>query len=236
MAKDGGSPTIIKDEKHHEKPKGLLDAISELEYFHTQETRGVLLDGGFFTTKDKLVYMELGFRSTFLSGIIMALLTPFMIGVIEKMIPIFGTAEPTLIDKAFMLLLTLSYLIGYGYFLGWAARSFYSEYTHSMVKNLLSGIIGAAVLKIVIIFLAFHFIYIKVLTEANIFKMMAYAAKTFGAEKVAPAYQWLLEFREVFLTSAWFVTITTIIFVAIILGCYLSALNRNKKLKEAGIL
>lgn len=240
MAKDSGgsgsAPIITKDGQQHEKPKGLLDAISELEYFHTQEMRGAMLDGGFFTTKDKLVYMELGFRSTFMSGMVMALLTPLCIGVIEKMIPIFGDADPSAVDKLFMIMLTVSYLIGYGYFLGWAARSFYSEYTHAMVKNLLWGIIGAAALKVAIIFLAFHFLYIKILTDANIFKAMSGMTKHISAEKAAYAYQWIMEFRSVFLTSAWFVAITTTVFVAIILGCYGSALKRNKKLREAGML
>lgn len=229
-----GAPIIQQAPAEH--PKGLLDAISELEYFHTQELRGARFNGGFFTTKDKIVFMELGFRSTFASGLVTALLTPVAIGVLEKMIPVFGSSNPSNFDNFFVILLTLSYLIGYGCFLGWAVRCFYGEYTHLMVKNLLVGIVTAAVFKMVIAFILFHFLYIKVLTQENIVRAMAWITKGIKIEKIAWLYHWLIDFRPVLLTSAWFVVMTTTIFLSVIIGCYISAVRRNRRLREAGLL
>jgi len=229
--RDGGAPIVMK-EHENEKPKGLLDAISELQYFYTQEQNGMDLPGGLFTTKDQVIYFELGFRSTFASGLIMALLTPLSMGVLEKMIPIFGSADPSAFDTFYVLLLTLFYLIGYGFFLGVGVRSFYGEYTHSMVKNLLGGIAAAAALKVFIVFLLFHLIYIKILTQEHILSLVNYMTKYVSIEKLAGPYKWLLEFRPVFLTSAWFVVITTGIWFMVLIGCYISARRRNAKLKD----
>lgn len=229
--RDGGAPIVMK-EQEAEKPKGLLDAISELQYFYTQETNGMDLPGGLFTTKDQVIYMELGFRSTFASGLIMALLTPLSIGVLEKMIPVFGTTNLSPFDTFYVLLLTLFYLIGYGVFLGVGVRSFHSDYTHAMVKNLLMGITAAAALKVVIVFLLFHFIYIKLLTQEKIVGVVSYLTQYISIERLVDPYKWLLEFRPVFVTSAYFVLITTAIWLAVLYGCYFSALRRNAKQKE----
>lgn len=229
-----GAPIIQQTPAEH--PKGLLDAISELEYFHTQELRGAQFDGGFFTTKDKIVITELGFRSILASGLVTALLTPVAIGVLEKMIPVFGSSTPSTFDKCFVILLTLSYLIGYGCFLGRAVRSFYGEYTHLIVKSLLIGIVTAAIFKMMIVFILFHFLYIKVLTQENIVRAMAWITKGIRIEKVAWLYHWLMDFRPVLLTSALFVVMTTTVFLAVIIGCYISALRRNRTLREAGLL
>lgn len=229
--REGGAPVIMSG---HEtgKPKGLLDAISQLQYFYTQECGGMELPPGLFTANDQVDYLELGFRSTFASGLVMALLTPLSVGVLEKMIPIFGSATPSPFDTFYVMLLTLFYLIGYGVFLGIGVRSFLGDYTHQMVKNLLLGITIAAALKAVIVFLLFHFIYIKLLTQARIVSCIAYLSQYVSIEKLAGPYKWMMEFRPVFLTSAWFVLITTGIWLAVLYGCYLSALRRNAKLKE----
>lgn len=230
--RDGGAPVIMK-EKESEKPKGLLDGISELQYLYTQECNGMDLPEGLFTTKDQVVYFELGFRSTFASGISMALLTPLSMGVLEKMIPVFGSTNPSPFDTFYVLLLTLFYLIGYGVFLGVGVRSFRGGYTHAMVKNLMMGIAMAAVLKVVIIFLLFHFIYIKLLTEDHVLTLVSYMTKYFTVEQLAGPYKWLMAFRPVFLTSSWFVVITTGTWLAVLGACYLSARYRNRKLRDA---
>lgn len=227
-----GSAPIVMREHEAEKPKGLLDALSDLQYLYAQEKNGMELPEGLFTTKDQVIFLELGFRSTFFSGLVMALLTPFSMGVLEKMIPVFGTTDLSAFDTFYVLLLTLFYLIGYGIFLGIGVRSFHSDYTHNMVKNLLQGIAIAAALKVVIVFLLFHFIYIKVLTEEHILKAVAYLSKTISMEKLVGPYKWLIEFRNVFVESAWFVVITTAIWMAVLIGCYISALRRNARLKE----
>jgi hypothetical protein len=233
----GNDAPVVVGGITREIPHGLLDFISDLEYKHTQELKGVAesLHESFFTTKDKMLAMELGFRQTFASGLVTALMTPIAIGVVEKMIPVFGSSTPSVMDNIFVFSLTLSYLIGYAYFLGFAATRFYGGYTHAMVRNLLLGIFSAAALKCLIIFVLFNFIYIKVMTEEHIlWALLKFKWVPWLQSHLYTCYKWLLEFRGVLPWSAIFVVASTLVFCAIIIGCYLWALKRNKKLKAAG--
>lgn len=227
----GGDVTTIQTPPE-EKPKGILDALSELEYYYTQELKGAVLDGGFFTTKQRFSFLELGFRSTFVSSVVTALMTPIAIGVVEKMVPVFGSTEPNLFDTVFVFMLTLSYLIGYAFLIGRGSMCFFGEYTHQMVKNLVGGVITAAVLKMGIIFILFHFIYLKLFTPEKITSVMLTLGNTIDINRLEKPYAWLLNFRPVFLTSAYFVVFSTMLFVGIIAGCYFVALRRNKKIKN----
>lgn len=234
----GGSDAIITAPAIHEMPKGLLDFISELEYIHTQEIKGIAasLAEEFFTTKDKLIAAELGFRQTFLSGVVTAMLTPFAIGVVEKMIPVFGSTEPSLFDSFYIFVLTLSYMIGYAFFIGSAATRFYGGYSHAMVKNLLLGVFTSAFLKMVIIFILFNFIYIKVLTEEHILQVLTNMTWIPGLQPyLYPAYKWLVGFRGVFPWSANVVILSTLLYCSVIAGCYIWARRRNKRLRESGM-
>jgi hypothetical protein len=231
----GGAPVMVMG-GNTEKPKGLLDAISDFEYIFTQEVeKGLEMPPGLLTTKERLMFTELGFRSTFASGLVTALLTPITIGVLEKIIPVFGSSTPTAYDNMFVLILTLFYQIMYACFLGHGVRCYYREYSHLMVKSLLSGITMAAVIKAGIAFILFHFIYIVLLTEHNLVKLVAILSKFIGIEKLYGPYKWLLEFRSVFPYSAWFVVLSTLLWLGVIYCCYISAGRRNARFRENGI-
>ena len=154
---------------------------------------------------------------------------------LEKIIPVFGSAAPTAYDNMFVLVLTLFYLIMYACFFGHAVRCFYREYTHQMVKSLMSWILAAALIKVGIVFILFHFIYIMVLTEHNLVKLVALLSKRISIEKLYGPYKWLMEFRSVFPYSAWFVVLTTLLWLGVIYGSYFSAKRRNARFREAGI-
>jgi hypothetical protein len=106
-----------------------------------------------------------------------------------------------------------------------------------MVRNLLGGVVAGSVLKAILAFLAFHFLYIVVLTDAN----LAWAVRGLYRLKVSQAtvlaiYQWVYGFRDVFLISAWFIVGVTIFFIAIPTLAMMLAIRRNRKLIEAGVI
>ena len=98
------------------KPKGLLDAISEIQQYYVVERSGSTIPVDFFTLGGKLAFFEVGFKGGFLCGLISAFLTPIAIGVIEKYIPIFGSYDATLYDKFFAFLIAVSFTVGYAFF------------------------------------------------------------------------------------------------------------------------
>ena len=106
-----------------------------------------------------------------------------------------------------------------------------------MVLNLLGGMIFGAIAKAIIAFIAFHFIYFKLFSD----KMLLWAvAKLYYAKvsqrTVANIYYWLQGFKGVFLTSAYFVVVTTLIFIIIPVIAMFFAWRRNKKLIAAGVV
>ena len=182
MSKDSHStPDIMPVPPSSEiHPRGLLEAISYIDQNFANELGGCMIKSRFLTTKQRLEFMEVGFRSAFASGLVTALLTPVAIGVIEQYIPMFGDPSPTLFDKFSAFLLALGFSLGYAIFMAKASTCFIGEYTRAMVLNLLGGMVFGAVVKAVVAFIAFHFLYFKIFSDSNVLWAVAklYYAKT----------------------------------------------------------
>jgi hypothetical protein len=239
MAKDNSSqpdimPLPAGSEIH---PKGLLEAISYIDQQFANELGGCMINSRFLTTKQRIEFMEVGFRSSFISGVISALLTPVAIGAIERYIPIFGNSNPCFFDQLSALLLALCFSLGYAAFIAKSATSYIGEYTKSMVRNLLGGMLFGAFIKVVLIYIIFNSIYFFVFTEKNVLWITSkFYYMKMSSEQVSNIYAWLLGFKSIFLTSSNFVVISTLIFVLIPFGAYYWASLRNKRLVKAGAI
>lgn len=222
-----------------EQPKGLLDGISEIEYIYQQELSGVDLSGGYFTSKNRLSFYELGMRTTLISGLVMSLMVPFAIGVIERNIPVFGSTDPSLFDQVFVLLISVSYMIGYAAFIGWGCSKYYGDYSKSMVRNLMSGVTMAASIKVVIMFIFFNFCYLVLFTRDSLLSAFTYISRNVGTHishtTIEKSYLWCLEFRDAFLWSAWYIVITTVFYLSWIYICYFRADIRNRKIRSGDL-
>ena len=218
-------------------PRGLLEAISYIDQNFANELGGCMIKARFLTTKQRLEFMEVGFRSSFASGLVTALLTPIAIGVIEQYIPMFGDSSPTFFDKFSAFLLALSFSLGYAIFMAKASTCFIGEYTRAMVLNLLGGMIFGAIVKAVLAFIAFHFLYFKIFTDRNVLWAvikLSYAKISSGT--AASIYFWVQGFKGIFLTSAYFVLVSTAVFIVIPIVAMLIAWRRNRKLIAAGVV
>jgi len=231
----GGDYPIPPSSEIH--PKGLLEAISYIDQNFANEMGGCIINSRFLNTKQRLEFMEVGIRSSLVSGMISAVLTPIAVGVLERHIPIFGDATPTIVDQGAALLLAVSFYVGYAIFIAKSATCYVGDYTRSMVRNLLGGMTLGSAIKVVIVFLAFQSIYFFAMKD----KYLAWLASQcyrfrFKQETAIKVFYWLREFRETLLTSANFVVLTTLIFTLIPWIAYYIAKRRNKKLFEAGIV
>ncbi len=239
MSKDSNStPDIMPVPPSNEiHPRGLLEAISYIDQNFANELGGCMIKSRFLTTKQRLEFMEVGFRSSFASGIVSAFLTPVAIGVIEQYIPMFGDPSPTFFDKFSAFLLALGFSLGYAIFMAKASTCFIGEYTRAMVLNLLGGMIFGAIVKAVVAFIAFHFLYFKIFTDKNVVWAVTklYYTKT-SQSTVYSIYNWVQGFKGIFLISAYFVLISTAVFIIIPIIAMLVAWRRNRKLIAAGVV
>jgi hypothetical protein len=231
----GGSGTVVITSGGGEsKPKGIIDALSEIEKFSAMDRKGSEIPERFFTTKNRIEYFEAGFKGSLVSGLVSALLAPLAIGVLEKLIPVFGDSEPTAFDKGFVFLIALSFSIGYAVFIGGMGRYYAGRFTRVMIRSFVSGTIVGAILKMVLAFILFHFLYLVVLTEERIATFLSIFRSWVAPGTLENVYGWIVEFKPVLLISAWFIVLTTVIFIMVPVVSIGIALYRERKtsLKE----
>ncbi|MFB3925457.1 MAG: hypothetical protein ACE14T_05330 [Syntrophales bacterium] len=197
------------------RPKGFIEAVSQIERYYELEMQGGEIPAGMFTTQNKVEFWEVGFISTIWSGIASILLAPFAIGVIERMIPVFGGDEPELFDKVLVFFLAISFSAGYAAFLGRLGKYYAGQYTKAMIRSFLSGIILSAILKIFVSLVFFHFLALFAMDPHRLVGFLLAFEKWVPAGKLESAYLFLLGFRHVLLISAWFVMLSTLIYVAV---------------------
>ena len=214
------------------RPRGLIEAISNIEFYHAQEMRGAILSDGFFTLKQKIEYFEVGFRGSFISGLITAMILPVAIGVVEKMIPVFGSTSPTAFDKFFVFLMAFGFTLGYSCFIARAASLYIGPYTRSMIRNFVGGVVTGAFGKMFVAFIFFHFLYMVVFTKNHIVRLLLVFRRYMGTETFISVYRWMTEFRPVFLTASYLIVFTTLIFITIPLITMHFVARRNRRLEE----
>lgn len=232
----GGQPIIMGGMGSIEKPTGLITAISEIQSIGDMERQGATLSPGQFTLERQLDFYALGLKSTLKSGLIMGLLTPLAIGILEKKIPVFGSSNPNLFDQGFIILVSISYMIGYASFMGWACAKWYGAYSKGMVQNLLRGLQTAAVIKAVLIFIFFNFSYMVLFTKPRLTEIFARLIKYISIEKLTPYFLFCIDFRDCFFWSAWYVLGTTILYMIVIYIIYKTAERRNEQMLNTHII
>lgn len=218
-------------------PRGLLSAIGYIEMSYANERGGAVINPEFLTSPQRIEFWEVGARSSFASGLVMALLTPLAIGVLDKYIPIFGSLQPSGFDQFCGILLALIFPLCYSFLFASAAVKHLGGYSRAMVNNLLAGMAMASAGKALIAFLAFHFIYFKVLSDRNIAWVLQklYSFKM-SYDAAISIFAWVKDFKHVFITSSYFVLISSFVFVSVPYLAFVWAHYRNKKLIDAGVV
>lgn len=237
MSKDskGGSSndSILVNQSYLEKPKSLLDAIKDIQNIAAMEMATTEeVDPMFFSLKDRMDFMIIGIKNSFYSGFVVAILTPFAVGVLEKMIPLFGEEIPSLFNQIYALLLALGYSLGYALFLATLKGCYVGNLSKIMIRNLLGGIIFGAVAKTILAVVIFHFIYLS-LTPTLVITILNHFKTVVSPEKLNSAYFWIMNFKPAFLTSSWVIIFSTILFVAIpVISITLTSfLNRKRDVR-----
>ena len=239
MSKDsgkGGKEDVVQfgGNMAHQKPKNLLDAISNIQWYYAVESGGSEVPPEFFTLRDSIEYYWIGLRSAIGSAIIGIFMTPFFIGVLEKYIPVFGTTNPGAFDMTFTIFLAMAFSIGYSLLLAcYVGRYYYGTVTRQAIKNLVSGFSLANIIKMFFAIILYNFIYFKILEKGYLTKLLYKMYPAVKYETLNKIYIWAIEFREVFITSTVFVTLTTILIVILpIVGIIYFARKTRKKIDK----
>jgi len=211
--KRGGGGTYIVGSP--DKPKSFIEAYSQIERYYGLEKNGGSIPPEMFTTKNRIEFWEVGFISTFWSGVFSIVMAPLAIGVLEEMIPVFGGSDPQPVDRILAVLLALSFTIGYTAFLARFGRYYEGSVTKLMIRSFMGGIAVSAAVKIVIALILFHFIAFTILDPHTLFDILVRFKSWVSAERLEAWYSTLIAFRGVCMTSAWFVVASTLAYVLV---------------------
>ena len=233
----GDNSTIFLSQGSYEKPKGLLQAISDIQKQYVLEANTSANSPGipeeWFTSEARLDFWNVGFKAAVSGGVVAAIFIPLAIAAIEKNIPLFGNWTPTLVDEILSFFLAVSFHIGMGLLLAGLGAYYVGPLTRQMIKRLLEGVAVGALAKAAVVFLFFHFIYLKVITPENLTTVLWKMSAKVSYERLNNVYQWFMAFRPVLLTSAWFVLLTNIVFVAVpYAGIGLTIYRQYRRRKE----
>jgi len=230
-ARGGGSnDSVLVNQSYLEKPKSLLDAVKDIQNIAAMEKATTEeVDPMFFSLKDRIDFMVVGIKSSFYSGMVVAILTPFAMGVIEKMIPIFGEEVPSVFGQFYALLLALGYTLGFGFFLSTLRSCYVGNMSKAMIRNLLGGIITGAVAKTFIAVVVFHFLYLS-LTPERVMFVLNYFKSVMRPQKLDAIYYWIMNFKPLFLTSSWVIIFSTLLFIAIpVISIIITSIKQRKR-------
>ena len=239
MSKDGGAKggkedVIQTGSMVHQKPKNLLDAISNIQWYYAVESGGSEVPTEFFTLRDNMEYYWIGLRSALGSAIIGIFMTPFFMGVLEKYIPVFGSTTPSNFDVTFTILLALSFSLVYSLLLAcYVGRYYYGTVTKQAIRQLVGGFSLANIGKMFFAIILYNFIYFKVLEKGYLTKLLHKMYPAVKYETLNKIYVWALEFREVFITSTVFVVLTTTLVVVLpIVGIFYFSRKTRKRIEK----
>jgi len=230
MGSDSGTNTARNDifvsgQAPPSKPKGLLDAISEIQQYYVVEKTGSEIPAEFFTITGQLAFFGVGFKDGLISGLVSTLLSPFTIGVLDRYVPIFGSTNPSWFDTSFAFFLSISFTLGYAMFYGGLGKYYIGGVSKSAIKNLLSGLAAGAVVKTVFAVILFHYIYLYAFEPTNLQKFLWMFSTLVSYDILNAIYIWIGNFRPVLLTASYLVIFTMILMIgipliSIILGNY----------------
>ena len=180
-------------------PRGLVDAISEIQRYHVIERTGQDIPSDFLTVRGTLAFFAAGLRSGFLEGAMLALLLPLAWGVWEEVIPAFG-AEADIFGKCLVFLfasgisLVMTAVFG-GMLPGYCGGNLARKAGWSLAWGRALGLIAEGVL----IFLLFSLL-VSLLSPKNVF-LFCESVKGFIGDP-APLYSWITAMKEPFRKSA----------------------------------
>jgi hypothetical protein len=216
------------------KPIGILEVIGEIQRYSVAESGGSAIPEDYFTIDMRMEYFWQGMKTMVHGGILMFFLMPLFMGVIEARIPVFGHAVPTLFDRVYVLLLTISFGLSYAVLFVYASRFNAGRVTKAMLNNLFWGATAGSIVKAVTSAVVYHFLYYVVTTEDALYgalRKMSFMSAAFRND----IFDWVLGARPVLLSSSWMIAMTSALYIAICWGSYIVSENRkNDRRKPYG--
>jgi len=222
----GSSPVDVK-------ARSLWHAVTEIEQFSFAELDSNIPSEA-LTSLNLLSFGVAGMKSSALSVTLSFLTAPFSFCVLDRYLPVFGTTNPSLLDQIFSIMLSITPQIGFALLLSTMLFKVYrGEITKRSINHLVGGYLFGKLLVTLFFLYLFHWFYYRV-GDNEIYWIadkLEFLLGFLGVEFEA-VYRFLLDFRENFISSAWFVGIVSIITFFIVMISYFWGAKRSRNLHK----
>ena len=149
----------------YKKPKGLLEAISEIQQLKVIETGNNVIDKDFFSVQQRLDYMSVGFRSGMKEAFFMVLVFPIFGWIVPSFITFFYKTQIGIDTQMFLLLFAFMPVLAYLGLCTFLSSLYKGQITKIAINTLLMG--RSMVLAIIgfFIFFLYYMLYSVSLTK-----------------------------------------------------------------------
>ena len=197
------------------EPHGMLEAFSEIQQYYIIERSGTDVPKDFLTVKGTLAFFLVGLKTTAFVGIITSLLSPFAFAVFERLVPVYGNFNPNILDQAIVFFLPISFTAVYSFMLASLGNYYIGTLTRAAIRSLFHGIIAGALVKILFMFLFFHYLYIEIFTTKRIWPLLGKFSFLSEYSTRKQIYYWIMSFKSTLIPTAWFFIISTLFYVTV---------------------
>lgn len=203
--------TVIVNKPSGEKLDAIFEVISKIQKIALAERMNANLPPELLTIKEEWDLFMIGFLKTFHVGLATAMFTPFLVGVVERMVPVFGQREPSSMGVLCSFILAVVFPMVYASIVYNLGDYYVGPYTKKMIRIFLQGVICGALAKIGVVFAGFNFIAKVLLSDHLLKKLFAYLSGRFSENHLMVAWKFAIASREVLVTSAVVVAVITLV-------------------------
>ncbi len=162
----GRSGTVVTGGGAYKKPKGLLDAISEIQQFKVIESGSNHIDSDFFSIQQRLDYYSVGSRSGMKESVFMFLIFPVFGWIIPSYLNFFYGGTTGVDTQVLLLLVALLPALSYVGLCVFLANLYSGQITKMAINALLMGRSMVMAMLGFFIFFVYYMLYSLSLTKS----------------------------------------------------------------------
>jgi len=231
-AKSQGA-TVVPGAPEDASAKSLLHALSEIEQLSLAELRGSLPEE-VLPIQPRFTYIDVACKSAAMMTLITFVTAPFSIAVVQKVMPAFGSTNPSIIDQIYVYLFSCAPSIAAAILITSIISKTYTGNVMKRVVNLFttSYIITKMVMSILLL-LVFYVAATQWITADGVLKVLSYFDIFFRKNPAAKesSYYFLMEFRQILVPAAIYATIVHLATATIISLGYIRGTMRTREIE-----
>ncbi len=203
MSKGSRDGSVISSQPADIRAKSFLHALSEIEQFSAVEYRTDLPEG-VVPMQPKFSFWDVAGKTAMITTFYTFIMSPFSFAVTDKLLPVFGSINPTFMDRLFSYLLAAAPTLAMTLLIMFVltSRVYIGKTTRVIVQNFLLTFAGVKLILSFLLAMLILMVYNKLLTDSNI---ISFYVKIINDTFLPDVFKklsyhflkWFIEFKEI---------------------------------------